>query len=157
MFDKYMKGRNTMDKANKKAEVARLYFGTGRLLKHCMRKSFEDVGITLPQSIVIGALIKDGEMKISELSSKTNLSNSTISGIIDRLEKQQLVVRTRSDEDRRAVYVSVTPKVEEIHKGIHKKVEANFEDLLSEGTPEEVEKIITGLSILKKILNDRKE
>ena len=146
-----------MDKVNKKAEVARLYFGVSRILKQSMRKNFEESGITLPQSIVIGTLIESGEMKITELSSKINLSNSTISGIIDRLEKQQLVVRTRSDEDRRAVYVSVTPKVKEYYKGIHEKVEKSFEDLLSEGTPEEVEIIVIGLNTLQKILSDRKE
>ena len=144
-----------METINRKTEVARLFSGVSKILKHGMRKSFENNGITLPQGMVIGTLIEDGEMKITELSKKINLSNSTISGIIDRLEKQQLVVRTRSEEDRRIVYVKVTPKFEEIFKGIHKKAEESFAELLSPATPEDLETIIEGLNTLEKILNDK--
>jgi DNA-binding MarR family transcriptional regulator len=142
---------------NKNVEVARLFFEVNKIFKHSMRKSFEDIGITLPQMLVISTLTKFGEMKITELSRKINLSTSTISGIIDRLEKQQLVVRTRSEEDRRIVYVKATPKFGEIHKGLHAKVEESFKDLLNTGTPEEIEKIVEGLNALKKILNDSTE
>jgi len=146
-----------MENMNKKKEIAKLFSEVNKIIKRSMRKSFEDVGITIPQSLVIGTLIQFGEMKITELSRKINLSNSTISGIIDRLEKRQLVIRTRSEEDRRIVYVKVTPKFGEVHKGFHDKVEESFKDLLSTGTPEEIEKIIEGLNVLKKILNTGNE
>jgi DNA-binding MarR family transcriptional regulator len=145
--------RKSMETKNNKVEVARLFFEVNKILKHSIRKSFEDIGITLPQMLVIGTLTKLGEMKITELSKKLNLSNSTISGIIDRLEKQELVVRTRSEKDRRIVYVKVTPKFGELHKGFHQKIEESFSDLLSTGTPDEIEKIIVGLNTLKIILN----
>lgn len=145
-----------MDINGKRTEIARLFFQVEKTLKHGMRRTFEDVGLTMPQCLVIGALIKSGEMKISELSSKVKLSNSTVSGIIDRLENQGMVVRTRSEKDRRTVYVKTTKKVEDIHKGIHKKVEESFENLLSSGTDEEMGKIIEGMSILNRILKDNK-
>jgi DNA-binding MarR family transcriptional regulator len=94
-------------------------------------------------------------MKITELSGKLTLSNSTISGIVDRLEKQQLVERRRSDEDRRIVYVNVTPKFDEIHKESHKKVEKAIEELLDTVSPEEMEQITTGLNTLKRIINNQ--
>lgn len=146
-----------MGAINKRVEVARLFFEVGKNIKKSMRKDFEVDGLTMPQTMVIGTLIENGEMKMTELSSMLKLSNSTISGIIDRLEKQQLVIRTRSHEDRRTVYVSTTKKVEEFHQGIHKKLEKSFEDILSNGTPDEIEKIIIGLHTLKKILESRKE
>lgn len=146
-----------MEALNKKVEIARLFFEVNKIIKHSMRNSFEDIGITMPQSLVIGALIKFGEMKITELSRKINLSNSTISGIIDRLEKQQLVERTRGKEDRRIVYVKVTSRFGEMHKGFHEKIEKSFENLLYKGTPEEIDKIIEGLRVLKKILNNKHE
>jgi DNA-binding MarR family transcriptional regulator len=146
-----------VDNIDKKTEVPRLFFEVGKLLKQYMRKNFEDVGITPPQGMVIGTLFKAGEMKISELSQKVNLSNSTVSGIVDRLEKQQMVVRTRSEEDRRTVYVKVTPRVAEVYEEIHKKTEKRFEDLLSSGSTEDIAKIIEGLNALKRILLDNKE
>lgn len=142
-----------MERKNKKAEVATIFYEVSKILKRSMRKSFENVGITIPQSFVIHTLMEFGEMKISDLSKRLNLSNSTISGIVDRLEKQQLVVRTRSEEDRRIVYVNTAPKIKQLHKGFYKKAQGSFEELLSPATPEELEKIIEGLNTLKQILN----
>jgi DNA-binding MarR family transcriptional regulator len=146
-----------VENIDKKTEVPRLIFEVGKILKQYMRKNFDDVGITAPQGMVIGTLFRGGEMKISELSKKVNLSNSTVSGIIDRLENQQLVTRTRSEEDRRTVYVKVTPKVAEVYHEIHKKTEKRFEDLLSSGSTEDIVKIIEGFNALKRVLLDRKE
>jgi len=143
-----------METINKKAEVVRLFSEINKVIKQNMRHDFGKVGITIPQGIVIGTLMRYGEMKISELSRKVNLSNSTISGIIDRLENQELVVRTRSEQDRRLVHVNVTPKAAELFNGVHKKAEEIFAGLLSAGTDEELEKIAEGLSILKKILDE---
>lgn len=143
-----------MSEAYDKTEVGRLIFELGKLMRQYMRKNFEHEGITMPQSSVLGMLMKNGEMKITELSSKLMLSNSTVSGMIDRLEKQQLVERRRSEEDRRIVYVKVSPKFLEMHKESHKKIEKSFEELLDTGTPEELEKIIDGLKTLKKIIGE---
>lgn len=141
---------------NKKIEIARLFSEVNRIIQRNMRKSFENQGLTLPQGMVVRTLKDFGEMKITELSRKLSLSNSTVSGIVDRLEKQELVVRTRSEVDRRIIHVKVTPRFEEIHQGLHQKAEQSFENLLGAGTSEEIEKIIEGLNALKKILNDSK-
>jgi DNA-binding MarR family transcriptional regulator len=141
--------------SNEKADIGRQFFELGKLLKQYLRKSCEHEGLTMPQSAVISALVRGGEMKITELSGKLSLSNSTISGIVDRLEKQQLVERRRSDEDRRIVYVNVTPKFDEIHKESHKKVEKAIEDLLDTVSPEEMEQITIGLNTLKRIINNQ--
>ena len=55
-------------------------------------------------------------MKITEFSNQLCLSNSTVSGIIDRLEKQEMVVRERSEEDKRVVYVSISPNLKKCMK-----------------------------------------
>lgn len=141
-----------MDNINSKAETARLFFEVSRMLKQCMRKSFESSELTMPQSVIAFTLIKFGKMKISDLSEKVNLSNSTVSGIVDRLEKQGYVERSRNAEDRRTVYVNVTNKFEEVHKGFHKNMVKNFEDMLNSGTTEQMEKINEGLETLKTIL-----
>lgn len=56
--------------------------------------------------MVLYTLGKHGSMKLSDISEKLSISNSTISGIVDRLEKQKYVERIRSKEDRRVIYVS---------------------------------------------------
>ncbi|SFC76063.1 MarR family winged helix-turn-helix transcriptional regulator [Clostridium uliginosum] len=146
-----------METLNESIEVARLFQEVMQLFKHNMKKVFNDAGISAPQGMVIGLLSKNKKMKITELSNHLCLSNSTVSGIIDRLEMQQMVVRERSKEDKRVVYVSISPNFEDIHKTFHKQLEKNIENIMNQGSTEELHKISVGLDALKKLLNDQQK
>lgn len=122
-----------------------------------MKNKFNSFNLTAPQGMLIEILHRYGEMKISDLSKKMGLSNSTVSGIVDRLEKQGLIKRTRSDEDRRVVYVDVTDKFKNEFQENFKKIEQEFEDIMSKASPEEIDSILNGMNILKKLLNDKKQ
>lgn len=144
-----------MDSVNDSAKVARLFREVMLLFKQSMGKVFEDIGITAPQGMLIGILSKEKRLKISELSAKLSLSNSTVSGIVDRLEKQGMVERKRSEEDKRVVYVSIASDFTEMHQNFHKRIEENIENTIKKGTPEELAKIFEGLDALKKLLGGR--
>jgi DNA-binding MarR family transcriptional regulator len=51
-----------------------------------------------------------GDLSLSELSGRIRAQNSTVTGIIDRMEREGLVTRERSKEDRRVVYIRLTTK-----------------------------------------------
>ena len=51
-----------------------------------------------------------GDLSLSELSERIRAQNSTVTGIIDRMEREGLVVRARSSEDRRVVNIRLTDK-----------------------------------------------
>jgi len=149
------KGGTQMESPSKIEEVTKLFRDVGHLIKQNMTKGFEDVGLTQTQFMVIGTLSKYGKMKISELSNQLGLSNSTVSDILDRLEKQEMILRERSEEDKRVVYVSITSKFECMHQGFHKRTKEYFEDILNRGTPEEVDKIVDGLNTFRKLLENK--
>jgi DNA-binding MarR family transcriptional regulator len=138
---------------DKKIEILRLFQENSKILKNHMRKEYENTGITLPQSFVIGILFKEGEIKISELSRKTELSNSTVSGIIDRLERNRIVTRRRSETDKRNVYVKLTKKFLDVHLDFHKKGEEIFSELIEKGTKDDIESMFKGLNTMKKVLS----
>ncbi|WP_206076166.1 MarR family winged helix-turn-helix transcriptional regulator [Marinitoga lauensis] len=56
-----------------------------------MAENFNDTEITYSQWMLLGVLMKNGSMKVSDLSKKMGLSNSTVSGIVDRMEKQGFI------------------------------------------------------------------
>ena len=145
-----------MEKLNESIEVARLFQEVMQLFKHSMNKLLDETGMSAPQGMVLGLLSKnkDKKMKITELSSHLCLSNSTVSGIIDRLEKQQMVVRERSEEDKRVVYVSISPDFKDMHKNFHDKFQKNIQNIMSKGSEEELHKIFEGLDALKNLLSD---
>jgi DNA-binding MarR family transcriptional regulator len=66
--------------------------------------------ITTPQLTVLRLLKTAGDLRLSDLSVKINLTNSTVTGIIDRLERADLVSRQRSTDDRRVILVKITDK-----------------------------------------------
>ena len=146
-----------MNTLNESVEVARLFQEVIQLFKHNMNKLLDETGISAPQGMVLGLLSKKKKLKISELSQELSLSNSTVSGIIDRLEKQEMVVRERSIDDKRVVYVSISPNFKDMHGIFHKQLQKNIQNTISKGSIEELHKIFEGLSTLKKLLSDQQK
>jgi DNA-binding MarR family transcriptional regulator len=65
-------------------------------------------GITGPQLWALKTLSQSGELSLGELSERMYLHPSTITGVVDRLEKKGYVVRGRGEEDRRVIKVQLT-------------------------------------------------
>ena len=147
-----------MESLKQSLEVSRLIKEIVFLIKHGMIKEFENAGlpgITPTQGMMIGIIGKHGKMKVSEISQNMGLNNSTVSGIIDRLERQGMVERIRSEEDKRVVFVTLSTKMEGKETQMHSKIESIVERIISErGTSEDYDKIVEGLSTLKRLLKD---
>lgn len=148
------RGGNYMEIINESIEVSRLFQEVMSLFRINMKKIIEQTGMTAPQGMVIGLLHKNKKMKVTELSKQLHLPNSTVSGIIDKLEEQDAVIRERSEDDKRVVYVSISPKFIEMHKNFNKQIEHNIESILNQGTQEELNKISEGLIIFKRLLSE---
>lgn len=146
-----------MKELNESVEVARLFQEVMQLFKHSMNKLLEETGMSAPQGMVLGLLSKKKKIKITELSHELCLSNSTVSGIVDRLEKQKMVIRERSMDDKRVVYVSISPNFKDMHETFHKQFQKNIQNTMSRGSTDELHKIFEGLSTLKKLLRDQQE
>jgi DNA-binding MarR family transcriptional regulator len=77
-------------------------------LRQRLRAEF---GTTLPKFDVMSALDRKGTgMTMTELSRFLMVSNGNVTGIIDRLVAEGLVVRLAHEGDRRATFVCLTPK-----------------------------------------------
>jgi DNA-binding MarR family transcriptional regulator len=72
------------------------------------RRLMQQAGFTGPQLMVLQALGTHDEMTAGELAREVNLSQGTITSILGRLEKRDLIQRIRSHTDRRKVYVTLT-------------------------------------------------
>lgn len=142
-----------MDEINNRISVIKTLKEIMKLIHKNVQNQFKELNITGPQGMIIGILIHKGDMKISDLSEKIGLSNSTVSGIIDRLEKQGMVERMRSSEDRRVVYVKVTDEFKKNAEKYFCEIEKRFDVIISKATEEELETILKGLNTLKKLLD----
>ncbi len=65
-------------------------------------------GLTPPQFMVLNAIAEMGNVAISNIANTVNLTQATVTTIIDRLEDKKLVARIRSEQDKRIVHATLT-------------------------------------------------
>jgi len=73
-------------------------------------------GLTTPQILLLQTIRDKGEVTIGEIANEMSLSQATVTSILDRLEKRDLVYRERSKEDKRKVHAYLTDQASEILK-----------------------------------------
>ena len=73
-------------------------------------------GLTSPQILLLQTIRDKGQVTIGEIANKMSLSQATVTTIIDRLEKRNLVVRERSETDKRKVHALLTAEALEVLK-----------------------------------------
>ncbi|WP_112182365.1 MULTISPECIES: MarR family winged helix-turn-helix transcriptional regulator [Paraliobacillus] len=133
-------------------EIATLIREINAGLNHRLRKVFKDQPITPPQMMIIFMLAEEKRLKVSEISKRMSLANSTVSSILDRLEKRDYISRNRSKTDKRVVYVKATEQMTEIFDEHHKAMTGFFAHLVDDVTDEDFATILAGLNILKKLM-----
>ncbi|WP_226037249.1 MarR family winged helix-turn-helix transcriptional regulator [Aquibacillus saliphilus] len=138
------------------SEIASLIREVNATLNAQLREAFKENDLTPPQMMVIFMLAEEKKLKVSEISTKMNLANSTVSGIIDRLEKSGYVKRMRSEVDRRVVHVVLSEQVEELHHSFHETVTQFLGTIAADATNEQIEQVLTGLNTLRTLLSGKK-
>ena len=96
------------------------------------RAVFSDYDITEQQWRVLRVLWEQGRCTTSALSDRTLLSNPSLVGIVDRMAGKGLVRRTRSDSDRRLVFVEATPAGRALQAKIGPRIDRVYEELMSQ-------------------------
>ncbi|MRH44275.1 MarR family transcriptional regulator [Aquibacillus halophilus] len=144
-------------KHEKGSEIASLIREINATLNAQLREAFKENNLTPPQMMIMFMLSEEKKLKVSEISTKMNLANSTVSGIIDRLEKLGYVQRVRSEVDRRVVHVEPSKQAEELHKLFHDTVTQFLGTIVEDATDKQITEVMTGLNTLQKLLNREKQ
>ncbi len=105
---------------------------TSRMIEARLRERLrDDHGTTLPRFDVMAALDRAGAgLKMSELSGELRVSNGNVTGIVERLVTDGLVVRVPVEGDRRAMLVRLTQKGAEVFAGLAQDHEGWIDDML---------------------------
>jgi DNA-binding MarR family transcriptional regulator len=91
-----------------------------------------------------------GAPKLGELATKLNLTKPAISALVKRLEKNELIVKTQSKEDKRVYFVSLTDKAIKIIEGDN-KLYASLSNVFSDFLTDEEMEIVDNL--LQKVVD----
>lgn len=112
---------------------------TGDRLQNRFGRLFREYGLTPSQYNVLRILRGEGKpLPCLEIGERMVQVVPAITGLIDRLEKQQLVLRERCAEDRRVVYVQLTDKARALLEQIDQPLEDLHRELLGHFTKTEL-------------------
>jgi DNA-binding MarR family transcriptional regulator len=90
------------------------------------KKLAKTTGLTAPQMLLLQTIRSRGELTIGELATAMSLSQATVTTIMDRLEKRQLVSRQRSTVDKRKVHARLTLEAASIIEQAPVPLQKNF-------------------------------
>ncbi|GAU77377.1 MarR family winged helix-turn-helix transcriptional regulator [Fusibacter sp. 3D3] len=117
------------------------------------REILNDVDITPPQFEALQYLIYEQNLTIGELSSRMYLACSTVTDLLDRMERNELVKRVKDENDRRIVRIEVLQKGHDLLQSVmetRRKYVAEIMTELSEDT-------INGIDDSFRIFNEKVE
>lgn len=106
--------------------------------------------LTLSQIAVLSELdqVPEKQLSMKQMEKKVHVAQSTLAGVVKRLEKKGFVVGAESESDRRVKVIRITPAGEQCCRRAEKTAALHEQQLLSALTEEEKG---TFLNLLQKI------
>ena len=128
-----------------------------RRLNKITKESISSYGLTTSQFFMLIALYEENGILISKLAEKVALDKATLTGIIDRLERDGLVERKNDPKDRRAIRVYLSKKAETMREkllDIYHKNNTRFLSVLSPDERVVFERVVEKLESIGGFLED---
>ena len=126
-------------------------FRLGALIRRISRyynNRFSKLGITLGQSFVLFYLLEEEGSSVKDIAAAVQLDSPAVTGLIDRLIKQELVLRQEDPRDRRSIQIFLTPegrRIAEEATTISLEFNPYLKRHLAEGTMVGLEQTMTDL------------
>jgi len=101
-----------------------------RPLRDPVAATCEHLALTPPQIHALLWLGEDGPLTMGELARRVAVTEKTVTGIVDRLERDGHLARERDAGDRRVVRTRLTPRGEEAYRRIDGEIHGSVQRLL---------------------------
>ena len=108
----------------------RLYTAA-RLITQTYTPMFNQLGITYPQYLVLMVLWERDNQPVNDIAHRLTLETNTVTPLLQRMEKQGLVVRRRGENDKRQQIVSLTLKGQELEEQAYALIPQGMDEQLA--------------------------
>ncbi len=105
-------------------------------------------GITPAQYVILSQLWESDGISPSSLARFSGLDASTVTGLLTRMEQNDLIARRHSTEDRRAVNVYLTNKSAALKEAVLREIDLSNDQALANFSVEEISQLKILLSKL---------
>lgn len=120
----------------------------------CIQKKVEQAGVTLPQMRVIREVVVHQGISIKQLSQSLDMTQSTVSGIVERLINKGYLMKKTNPRDKRFAEIWCTENVSIfLEKNITEFVGEAVGDVFSHLPSNDLETITYGIRLLLTAVN----
>ena len=114
----------------------------------------KEYGISIPQLLCLNYLKRQPGYKAThgQITRSLDLNTSTVTGIIDRLAKKDLVVKAASADDRRVLNIVLTAQGNDVLNNTPVLLHEQLTNKLKMLSQEEIKKLKESLALLIKLL-----
>ena len=120
-----------------------------------LRRETEQFGVTGRQATLLGLIKGSPGLTLRALAETEGISPPALSGHVDRLERAGLLVRVRSEVDRRRVGLELTPEGERLLRSVRERRTAWLAERLGALEPEALWTIEAAIDPLRALLEAR--
>lgn len=107
-------------------------YSVSRLITKAYKPFLEKLGLTYPQYLVLIVLWEDNGLSVNNISDRLMLDTNTLSPLLKRMEKMELLNRMRSSKDERSIEVHLTEKGKQLKSEARHIPEKLLNNLLTE-------------------------
>jgi len=129
----------------------------GSIQKKVMRRLSKFVaaeGLSMPEGVVLWRINKLGPTRVSEIANQSGLPPSTLTGMLDRLVAGGWLEREDDPDDRRAVLMKSTPKLDDFTKSSMRSSAESLGESFRNLPPELLGRLLADLASVLECLNE---
>jgi DNA-binding MarR family transcriptional regulator len=113
-------------------------------------------GITTPQLIILKQVEAEGAITVSKLAKQISLKQTTVTDILNRLEKKKLIRRTKDTSDRRRVVIEETDTGKKLLDAAPSPLQETFLDKFEDLNSWKQTMILSSLQLLESLMIEEK-
>ena len=108
----------------------RLYTAS-RLMTQAYHPLLSEHGLTYPQYLVLLVLWEADAQPVNDIAHKLYLETNTVTPLLQRMEKQGLLVRRKGEQDKRQQMVSLTQQGKDLEQKAYQLIPAGMSEQLA--------------------------
>lgn len=128
---------------------------TARALKRALDSKLVEHNLTATQYIVLARLWEEDGVSLTELGERLYFDNPTLTGVVDRMERDGLLERRRDRDDRRVVRVFLTERGKDLQQTIGRLAEETDGEAWNDSTASQQKEFLEHLQRIWKKIDGR--
>ena len=112
-------------------------------------------GISTTELIILWKINKKGTCRVTDIARDVGVPLSTLTGVFDRLEAKDYLVRIHDKKDRRSILIQGTPQLKMMIKSVIQSAEHELVNLLDTLPPGFIDRFLKDLTELQTHLTQK--